>query len=93
MWIKKLNFYFFLELDDIFGIDEITMYEGEHSESTYAVAGDVLDGYLYDLLMNVLEEKGISNEFVEKLSVFSTNYEHSAYIGLLESLSKFTVGK
>lgn len=43
--------------------------------------------------MNFLEEKGISNEFAEKLSDFSTAYEHSAYICLLESLSKFTVGK
>lgn len=79
--------------DDVFGIDEITMYEGEWNDKIYAVAGDVLDGYLYDLLMNLLEEKGISNEFAEKLSDFSTGYEHSAYIGLLESVSKFTVGK
>lgn len=62
-------------------------------EKNYAVAGDVLDGYLYDLLMNLLEEKGISNEFAGKLSDLSTSYEHSAYIGLLESLSKFTSGK
>lgn len=41
--------------------------------------------------MNLLEEKGISNEFVEKLGGLSTNYEHASYIGLLESLSKFTV--
>jgi complement component 1 Q subcomponent-binding protein, mitochondrial len=49
--------------------------------------------YLYDLLMNLLEEKGISNDFAEKLSELSTSYEHSAYIALLESISKFTVGK
>lgn len=42
--------------------------------------------------MNLLEEKGISNEFVEKLSELSTAYEHSKYIGLLEDLSKFTIG-
>ncbi|XP_058806861.1 complement component 1 Q subcomponent-binding protein, mitochondrial [Phymastichus coffea] len=76
--------------DDIFGIDEITLYEGEHSEKIYCVAGEVIDGYLYDLLMNYLEEKGISNEFAEKLIEFSTSYEHTAYIGLLEGLSKFT---
>lgn len=49
--------------------------------------------YLYDLLMNLLEEKGISNEFVQKLSDFSTCYEHSSYIGLLEGISKFTIDK
>lgn len=79
------------EYNDVFGIDELTIYEGEWSEKVYAVAGDVLDGYLYDLLMNFLEEKGISNEFVEKISEFSTAYEHTSYISLLESLSTFAV--
>jgi len=79
------------EYNDVFGIDEVTMYEGEWTEKNYAVAGDVLDGYFYDLLMNLLEEKGISNEFATKLSNLSTNYEHSKYVTLLESLSKFTL--
>lgn len=79
------------EYNDVFGIDELTIYDGEWSEKVYAVAGDVLDGYLYDLLMNYLEEKGISNEFAEKLSDFSTAYEHQSYISLLESLSKFAI--
>ncbi|XP_055598617.1 complement component 1 Q subcomponent-binding protein, mitochondrial [Uranotaenia lowii] len=81
------------EYNDVFGIDEITLFEGEWNDKIYAVAGDVLDGYLYDLLMNLLEEKGISNEFVEKLSDFSTQYEHSSYIKLLESISTFTIDK
>lgn len=79
--------------NDIFGIDEITLYEGEHSERVYSVAGEILDGYLYDLLMNYLEEKGISNEFADKLIDLSTCYEHTAYVSLLEGLSKFTSGK
>lgn len=79
------------EYSDIFGIDEITIYEGEWNDKKYAVAGDVLDGYLYDLLMNYLEEKGVSNEFAEKLSDFSTLYEHQSYISLLEGLSKFAI--
>lgn len=41
--------------------------------------------------MNLLEEKGISNDFVERMGQLSTNYEHSSYIGLLEELSKFTI--
>ncbi|XP_037971071.2 complement component 1 Q subcomponent-binding protein, mitochondrial isoform X1 [Plutella xylostella] len=81
------------EYNDVFGIDEVTLYQGEWNDKVYAVAGDVLDGYLYDLLMNVLEEKGISNDFVQKLSDFSTAYEHAAYINLLESISKFTIDK
>ncbi|XP_029728223.1 complement component 1 Q subcomponent-binding protein, mitochondrial [Aedes albopictus] len=81
------------EYNDVFGIDEITLFEGEWNDKCYAVAGDVLDGYLYDLLMNFLEEKGVSNEFAEKLSDFSTAYEHTAYISLLEGISKFTIEK
>ncbi|XP_059052086.1 complement component 1 Q subcomponent-binding protein, mitochondrial isoform X2 [Achroia grisella] len=81
------------EYNDVFGIDEVTIYKGEWNDKVYAVAGDVLDGYLYDLLMNLLEEKGISNDFVQKLSDLSTAYEHSAYINLLETISKFTIGK
>lgn len=49
--------------------------------------------YLYDLLMNYLEEKGITNEFADKLVGLSTSYEHASYISLLESLSKFASGK
>ncbi|KOX70403.1 Complement component 1 Q subcomponent-binding protein, mitochondrial [Melipona quadrifasciata] len=79
--------------NDIFGIDEITLYTGEHSDKVYAVAGEIIDGYLYDLLMNYLEEKGISNEFAEKMIELSTSYEHTAYVSLLEGLSKFTSGK
>lgn len=78
---------------DIYGIDEISIYEGDWNEQVYAVSGDVIDSYLYDLLLNYLEEKGISNEFVEKLSKYSTAFEHSAYIGLLESLSKYVSKK
>lgn len=79
--------------NDIFGIDEITLFEGEYSDKVYAVSGEVIDGYLYDLLMNYLEEKGISNEFTEKMMELSTSYEHTAYISLLEGLSKFTTSK
>lgn len=32
--------------DDIFTIDELAVYEGDHNEQTYAVAGDILDGVL-----------------------------------------------
>jgi len=79
--------------DDIFAIDELTMVKDECEEKTYAVAGEILDGYLYDLLMNALEERGITNEFVEKLSDLATAYEHKLYIGLLEKLQSFSSGK
>lgn len=43
--------------------------------------------------MNYLEEKGVTNEFADKLVDLSTSYEHASYISLLESLSKFASGK
>lgn len=30
--------------DDVFGIDEIAVFDGEWVDKNYAVAGDVLDG-------------------------------------------------
>jgi len=76
--------------DDIFAIDEVTMFEGEnHSDSCYAVAGDILDGYLYDLFMNMLEERGVDQGFAEALSEWCSSHEHSQYINLLTELDKF----
>jgi len=78
-------------LDDLFSIDEVTMFEGDnHGDSCYAVAGDILDGYLYDLLMTMLEERGVDNVFAERLSEWCSSYEHSQYINLLEEVEKWT---
>nr|SVE74350.1 EOG090X0APE [Daphnia barbata] len=79
--------------NDIFTIDELAVYDGHHNEQTYAVAGDILDGYMYDLLMNLLEERGISNEFAEKMSDLATKREHHLFVNLLENLQSFIQGK
>jgi len=78
--------------NDIFNIDEVVFHGGEWKENTYAVSGEIIDGYLYDLLMNLLEERGISSEFAEKLVEFTTSYEHKLYISLLENLKSFVSG-
>ncbi|XP_043198814.1 complement component 1 Q subcomponent-binding protein, mitochondrial-like isoform X1 [Amphibalanus amphitrite] len=75
--------------DDTFSIDEVVMFEGEHHEKNFSVSGEILDGVLYDLLMNMLEERGVSNDFAGKLSDFCTEYEHKCYIALLEGLRGF----
>jgi len=77
------------EYDDVFGIQEITIHRGEHTDKDYACAGDILDGNLYDLLMNTLEKRGITQDFVSKISTLSTNYERALYIEFLESLKSF----
>ena len=49
-------FLLFFIPEDVFAIDEVTMFEGEDwNEKKYAVAGDILDGHLYDLFMTMLE--------------------------------------
>jgi len=75
--------------DDVFSIDEVSIYSGEFGDSTYAAGGDILDSYLYDLFMNMLEERGLSNDFVSHLSDYSTAYEHKLYIGMLEDIRSF----
>lgn len=37
----------------------------------------------------MLEDKGIGNELVEKVTAFSTDYEHSLYVNLLEKMQSF----
>jgi len=78
---------------DFFYIDDVTVYEGELSEETYTVAADILDEYMYDLLMNLLEEKGMSNAFAEKLSDVATDYEHDLYVKFLENMELFVNSK
>lgn len=75
--------------NDAFQISELSIYEGEMKDSDYSVAGDIMDGYLYDLLMNTLEERGISNEFANSLIDYCTAYEHNLYINLLDQLKGF----
>ena len=78
-----------LKTEDVFTIDEVTMYEGEWTEKNYAVAGDILDGQLYDLFMNMLDERGVTQGFADNLSEYCSAYEHSRYIKMLEDVQKF----
>ncbi|XP_050437301.1 complement component 1 Q subcomponent-binding protein, mitochondrial [Adelges cooleyi] len=75
--------------DDVFHIDELTVYKNNFPENNYALSGDTLDADLYDLLMSFLADKGVTSEFVEKLSDLSTQYEQSVYINFLNDLKKF----
>jgi len=78
------------QFDDAFSIDEVTMFDGgEWSKKKYAVAGDILDGNLYDLFMGMLDDRGINKEFADKLSAYCSGYEHGLYIKMLEDLQKF----
>lgn len=93
--VFEYRFYFFIihALDDVYGIDELTIYKGAFSEKVYACSGDMLDGYFYDLLMNLLSEKGVTDEFVNKVSELATQYEQSLFVNLLQETKKFFESK
>ena len=77
-------------VEDVFVIDEVTMFKGEDwNEKHYAVAGDILDGYLYDLFMDMLNERGVTKEFANQLSDYCSSYEQGLYVNLLQDLQKF----
>ncbi|CAF1068943.1 unnamed protein product [Didymodactylos carnosus] len=72
-----------------FQIDEFAIHDGEWTDSTYSADCSVIDGELYDKLLNVLEERGIGEEFANQLMDYSTAHEHKQYINLLEKLQQF----
>jgi len=78
---------------DLFGISELTIYNNEWNEVDYAVSGEILDEKLYDLLLNYLEERGISEEFADKMSTLCTDHEHAQYVSLLEGIQDFVSRK
>lgn len=39
--------------------------------------------------MNYLEERGISNQFAERMIIFFTSYEHKLYVNLLKGMKAF----
>jgi len=49
--------------------------------------------YFIDLLMNLLEERGVSNDFASKMSELATKREHDLFVNLLEKLQSFVQGK
>lgn len=76
-------------MTDLFQIDEVTIHEGEWSEKMYSLGAETMDGNLYDLLMDMLDERGINDEFINQLMDFSTVYEHKRYLTFLDGIKKF----
>jgi complement component 1 Q subcomponent-binding protein len=44
---------------------------------------------MYDLILNMMEERGLDATFATELTNFATSYEHREYISFLERLKKF----
>jgi len=78
------------QYEDLIELQEVALLKGEKwQDTTYCAQGSMLDGNLYDMLLNMLEERGIDAQFIDQLVEFSTAYEHQNYINFLEGLKDF----
>ncbi|XP_051857872.1 conserved regulator of innate immunity protein 3-like [Drosophila albomicans] len=78
--------------NDLFEIQDLSLYTNGWNDSCFTVDASLIDDDLQAMLVEMLEEKGITQEFARKLSDLATAREHALYIEFLENLSKFTVG-
>jgi len=76
------------DIDD-FDIVNFAIYENELNETVYAADCQYIDSGLYDNLLDILDERGVGQEFAKELAEFSSAYESRQYIDLLEKLKSF----
>jgi len=77
------------QIEDQFEIQEVAFHKGEWKDNTYAVSAATMDAELFDLLMDMLDERGINDEFIAELVDFCTSYENKQYIEFLQTLKEF----
>lgn len=53
----------------------------------------MLEGYFYDLLMNMLAEKKITQELGTTISELATQYEQTLFVNLLKDTKTFFQAK
>lgn len=44
---------------------------------------------MYDMILNMMEERGLDAKFAEEIVQFATSYEHKQYISFLDRLKNF----
>ncbi|KAK3596532.1 hypothetical protein CHS0354_013212 [Potamilus streckersoni] len=81
------------DLEDQFGIDEVCIYKEPLKDTVYTISAAVMDGVMYDKLMDMLDERGVTDEFITEITKFSTDYEHGRYINFLKDLKGFLQDK
>jgi len=77
------------EPQDLWGINEVTVYEGEWNTNNYCAAGDLLDETLYDKLLDYLLERGVDDAFVTEMSQLCSQYEHELYVKFMQDMEGF----
>ncbi|CAH1801220.1 unnamed protein product [Owenia fusiformis] len=55
----------------------------------YVISGQVMDGSLHDMHLNMLEDLGVDNQFLDELFKYTTAEEHRLYIKFLEQTKDF----
>lgn len=79
-----------VEYQGSYNINYCAIYEEKCTNSTYFMAKETgLDGYLQELLLYMLHERGITYQFIEQLQDYCAVYEHVLYIEFLEKLKNF----
>lgn len=73
---------------DMFNITEVALHTGEIKDSDYYMSAENMDATMYDLFMDMLDERGIGSTFISELIAFSTSYEHIQYVKFLEKLNE-----
>lgn len=77
------------QIDDQFEIQEVAIHSGEWKDTTFSVSAATMDAELFDLLMDMLDERGINDEFIGHLVDYCTAYENKQYVSFLNSLKSF----
>ncbi|GFR65727.1 complement component 1 Q subcomponent-binding protein, mitochondrial [Elysia marginata] len=77
------------QIDDQFEIQEVAIHDGEWKDTTFSVSAATMDAELFDLLMDMLDERGINDEFIGHLVDYCTAYENKQYVGFLNRLKSF----
>lgn len=78
------------KIEDLFEIQEIAFLKGEWSNDTFSIPATTVDAELYDLLMDMLDERGVNDEFISQLVELCTAYEQTQYLAFLNKLKTFS---
>lgn len=79
------------EINAGYEISSVQVYRDERLPTNYVC--QALDRPLHDILMDILMERGIDNEFVDELVDFCTNYEQQLYIDFLVKMKSHLTEK
>lgn len=76
---------------DQFSIVDVRMDDAE--DKFFSLSSSVMDADMYELLMDMLDERGLDDDFMNNLIDFSTTYEHDLYIKFLKDMKDFVASK